>query len=295
MVTDGAWADFDGDGKLDLIIVGEWMPLTFLKNEDGAFKNRTEAYGLSGTTGWWYSVLAEDFDADGDVDLVAGNLGLNYKYQATNEESFDVYAYDYDKNGNLDIVLGYYYDGTQYPLRGRQCSSDQIPAIKVKFKDYNSFAQATLEDVYSEGDLESALHYRVRTFASSYVENHGDQSFTVKKLPNQVQLSSINGIVSEDFNKDGNLDLIVGGNMFNAEVETPRNDAGYGSLLLGNGQGDFHPVPFEKSGINIPYDTKDIKKIRGKDGVIIIAANNNNCLSVFQLVSSSAGKILAKN
>jgi hypothetical protein len=250
---------------------------------------------LSGTTGWWYSVLAEDFDADGDVDLVAGNLGLNYKYQATNEESFDVYAYDYDKNGNLDIVLGYYYDGTQYPLRGRQCSSDQIPAIKVKFKDYNSFAQATLEDVYSEGDLESALHYRVRTFASSYVENHGDQSFTVKKLPNQVQLSSINGIVSEDFNKDGNLDLIVGGNMFNAEVETPRNDAGYGSLLLGNGQGDFHPVPFEKSGINIPYDTKDIKKIRGKDRVIIIAANNNNRLSVFQLVSSSSGKILAKN
>ena len=295
MVTDAAWTDFDQDGKLDLVVVGEWMPLTFLKNEGEVFEDHTEQYGLSKTTGWWYSVLAEDFDRDGDVDLVAGNLGLNYKYQATEEETFDVYAYDYDKNGNMDIVLGYYYDGVQYPLRGRQCSSQQIPAIKVKFEDYNSFAVATLEDVYSEGDLEASLHYQAYTFASSYVENQGGENFEVRKLPNQVQLSSINGMVSQDFNGDAIPDLVVAGNMYNAEVETTRNDAGYGYLLLGDGQGSFNPVPFEQSGIYIPYDTKDLAMVKGNNRIFIVAANNNGKLSIMQFNPGAPNKILAKN
>jgi hypothetical protein len=294
MVTDAAWSDYDQDGKLDLVVAGEWMPITFLKNIGGTFVDQTEKFGLSNTTGWWYSVLADDFDADGDTDLVAGNLGLNYKYQATQAETFDVYAYDYDKNGNLDIVLGYYYDGVQYPLRGRQCSSEQIPAIKVKFEDYNSFAVATLEDVYSEGDLEAALHYKAQTFASSYLENQGD-GFAVKPLPNPVQLSSINGMVSGDFNQDGKLDLVVAGNMYNAEVETTRNDAGYGALLLGGGEGTFKPVPYSESGIYLPYDTKDLAMVTGNNQVFIVAANNNNVLSVMQLNSGARKKVLAKN
>ena len=203
-------------------------------------------------------------------------------------------AYDYDKNGNMDIVLGYYYDGTQYPLRGRQCSSQQIPAISAKFEDYNSFAEATLEDVYSEGDLSASLHYQAQTFASSYLENHGDESFTLHKLPNEVQLSSINGIVSGDFNNDNQLDMIVAGNLYNAEVETTRNDAGYGYLLLGNGDGYFIPVPYNESGIYIPHDTKDLKKLKGKNGTLIIAANNNNVLTVFELGTGSETNILAK-
>ncbi|GJM29718.1 MAG: hypothetical protein DHS20C17_23530 [Cyclobacteriaceae bacterium] len=294
MVTDAAWLDFDQDGLQDLVVVGEWMPITFLKNRNGIFEDNTEAYGLEKTTGWWYSIAADDFDQDGDMDLVAGNLGLNYKYQASTDESFDVYANDYDKNGKMDIVLGYYYDGVQYPLRGRQCSSEQIPAIKLKFEDYNSFAQATLEEVYSEGDLESSLHYQAYTFASSYVENLGDGKLSIQQLPNEVQISSINGIVTNDFNGDGNIDLMVAGNLYNAEVETTRNDAGYGNVLLGDGTGNFSPLSYAESGIYIPHDTKDLKLLKGKKGLFIVAANNNEALKIFQLTAGTSGEILAQ-
>jgi len=294
-VTDGVWTDFDQDGQLDLVVVGEWMPITFLKNQNDTFVNKTKEYGMEKSAGWWFSIIAEDFDSDGDMDLVAGNLGLNYKYQATDSESFDVYAYDYDKNGNMDIVLGYYYGGTQYPLRGRQCSSQQIPVISIKFEDYNSFAEATLEEVYSEGDLSASLHYQAYTFASSYIENHGDGSFSVRKLPNEVQLSSINGIVSGDFNNDQHLDIVVAGNLYNAEVETTRNDAGYGYLLYGDGQGNFLPVPYAESGIYIPFDTKDLKQLKGKNLTLIIAANNSDALTIFQLTTESTGTDLTQN
>ncbi len=283
LVTDAVWLDYDLDKKLDLVIVGEWMPITFLKNNGSSFENKTEKYGLDKSTGWWYSIVADDFDLDGDVDLVAGNLGLNYKYKADKNESFDVYANDYDKNGKLDIVLGYYHDGVQYPLRGKQCSSEQIPAIKVKYKDYNTFADASLEDVYSTQDLETSLHYQAWNFASSYIENKGNEEFEIRNLPNEIQLSSINGIIAEDFNSDGNLDLLVAGNLYSSEVETPRNDASYGKLLLGNGHGDFTPTSFFESGFYLKKDTKDLAKLKTKNGVIIISANNNAAVELFKL------------
>ncbi|MEO1257616.1 MAG: VCBS repeat-containing protein [Bacteroidota bacterium] len=278
LVTDAVWVDYDQDNNLDLIVVGEWMPLTFLKNNGNKFINKTEAYGLEKTTGWWYSILADDFDSDGDVDLVAGNLGLNYKYQASPNKSFDVYASDFDKNGTLDIVLGYYNEGVQYPVRGRQCSSEQIPAIKYKFKDYNSFASASLADVYSEGDLKNALHYQAWNFASSYVENKGNEKFVVKDLPNAVQITSINGIIAEDFNMDGHLDLLLAGNLYSSEVETTRNDAGYGFYLQGDGKGNFKSVPNYQSGLFLNYDTKNLEKINTPNGPVYLFANNNNVL-----------------
>ena len=283
LVTDAVWVDYDLDEKLDLVIVGEWMPITFLKNEDGKFVNKTEDYGLEKSTGWWYSILADDFDNDGDIDFVAGNLGLNYKYQTNPNESFDVYANDYDKNGKLDIVLGYYHNGVQYPLRGKQCSSEQIPAIKVKYKDYNTFADASLEDVYSTQDLETSLHYQAWNFANSFIENKGNEEFEIRNLPNEVQLSSINGIVSEDFNSDGNLDLLVAGNLYSSEVETPRNDASYGKLLLGNGKGEFEPVAYSKSGFYLKEDSKNLAILKTKNGSIIISANNNSAVKLFKI------------
>lgn len=283
LVTDAVWVDFDQDRQLDLVVVGEWMPLTFLKNEAGILVNKTPDYGLDRTTGWWYSIIAEDFDEDGDMDFVAGNLGLNYKYQASESESFDVFTYDYDNNGKLDIVLGYYDHGIQYPVRGKQCSSEQVPAINIKFQDYNSFAEATLSEIYSEHDLEASLHYQAYTFASSYIENLGSGEFSIRKLPNEVQLSSINDIVTDDFNGDGHLDMVVAGNLYGAEVETTRNDGGYGYLLEGDGQGNFRAVPYGESGIFIPFDTKDLTKVKGVNGTLILAANNNNQLKALIL------------
>lgn len=275
LVTDAVWVDYDSDQQLDLVVVGEWMPITFLQNKGGRFSNQTEAYGLEESTGWWYSIAAADFDQDGDPDLVAGNLGLNYKYQASEEASFDVYASDYDKNGKMDIVLGYYHDGVQYPLRGKQCSSEQIPAIKVKFKDYNTFAEASLEEVYTAQDLENSLHYQAWNFASSYIENQGDGKFVLRNLPNAVQVSSINSILIQDYNQDNHLDILVAGNLYAAEVETPRNDASYGKLLLGNGQGAFEPVPFTESGFYLRQDTKELAEIKVGGKRAVVAANNN--------------------
>ncbi len=283
LVTDAVWVDYDQDDQLDLIVVGEWMPITFLKNKDGKFENKTEEYGFEKSAGWWYSIVAEDFDKDGDMDLVAGNLGLNYKYQASPEASFDVYAYDYDKNGRLDIVLGYYNDGVQYPLRGRQCSSEQISNISIKYQDYNSFAEATLEDIYSSKDLEASLHYQAWNFASSYIENNGGGNFQIKNLPVEAQLSSINGIIAEDFNNDGHLDIAIAGNLYVAEVETTRNDASYGLIMKGDGQGNFKPIPYSESGFFLKHDTKALEKMNTADGIIILAANNNEDLKAMKL------------
>lgn len=283
LVTDAVWVDYDLDQQLDLVVVGEWMPITFLQNKGNRFKNRTEAYGLGKSNGWWYSIVAEDFDQDGDPDLVAGNLGLNYKYQASEKASFDVYASDYDKNGKMDIVLGYYHEGVQYPLRGKQCSSEQIPAIKVKYEDYNTFAEASLADVYTAQDLENSLHYQAWNFSSSYIENQGGEKFALRELPNEVQVSSINSILVQDYNQDGHLDLLVAGNLYSAEVETPRNDASYGKLLLGNGRGDFTPVPFAESGFYLRNDTKEMASIKIGKKTAVIAANNNEPVKLIVL------------
>ncbi|MDN5205721.1 FG-GAP-like repeat-containing protein, partial [Fulvivirgaceae bacterium BMA10] len=142
MVTDAVWVDVDQDDRVDLIVVGEWMSVTVLKNTPKGFEDRTESFGLAGETGWWYSVAAADFDKDGDIDLVGGNLGLNYKYKASGSHPFEVYASDFDENGIQDIVLGYYNEGSLYPLRGRECSSTQMPFIKKKFPTYNAFGKA---------------------------------------------------------------------------------------------------------------------------------------------------------
>jgi hypothetical protein len=278
LVTAALWVDYNQDEQLDLVVVGEWMPITFYKNEGGKFENQSANYDLENTTGWWYSIEMGDFDKDGDMDFIAGNLGLNYKYQANEEEPFDVYAYDYDKNGKLDIVLGYYNDGVQYPVRGRQCSSEQIPTIKYKYKDYNSFAAATLKDIYTDKDLKASLHYEAKTFASAYIENLGNEGFKITALPNAAQLSSINGIVVEDFNKDGNLDALVAGNLYTSEVETTRNDASYGNYLEGDGKGNFKAVPFSKSGFYLKNDVKGLAKIKTQKGLGVLAANNNDYL-----------------
>jgi len=275
MVTDMSWTDIDQDGWTDLVLSGEWMPITVLKNDSGYFSDVTAKVGLDDTRGWWFSIASGDFDKDGDMDFIAGNLGLNYKYKATEEETFDIYFNDFDNNSTGDIVLSYYNEGEKFPLRGRECSSQQIPGIKKKFKDYESFSQATLEDVYTEKNLENSLHYQVKSFASVYLENK-DGKFIVHQLPNLAQLSSINQIIVEDFNGDGNLDALLAGNLYASEVETPRNDASNGLLLLGNGQGGFTPLLSRESGFYAPGDVKDMGRITiGEKSYVVIAKNSD--------------------
>ncbi|MDW3211462.1 MAG: VCBS repeat-containing protein [Reichenbachiella sp.] len=267
MVTDAAWIDYDLSGTLDLIIVGEWMPLTIFSLKDGKFIK----HEVENSTGWWNSIAAADFDKDGDLDLVLGNNGLNYKYKATQEEPFSVYADDFDQNGSTDIVLGYYNNQKQFPLRGRECSSNQMPFIKKKFPTYHDFGQATLQEVYDHQNLANALQYHVKTFATSYAGNLGNGDFTIMSLPVETQFSATNTIVIEDVNADGSLDILLAGNLYQSEVETPRNDASFGAILLGNGQGQFEY--FDHLGLNIDIRSMSLIRLTDQSLAIVVSSN----------------------
>ncbi|WP_162417179.1 VCBS repeat-containing protein [Cyclobacterium roseum] len=286
MVTQASWVDVDGDTMEDLILVGEWMGITYLKNENGTFVNKSVAAGLGDTNGWWFGLHGEDFDSDGDIDFIVGNLGENYKYQASQSSPFSLYVYDYDNDSKDDLVLSYLDKGVRVPVRGRECSSQQIPAIKAKFKDYKSYASASLEEIYTTEDLEKSTHFEVKSFAHLYLENQGDGTFTIKPLDTFSQISSINALVSMDINQDGNLDMLYAGNLYGSEVETPRNDASYGGILLGDGEGGFESqMPYE-SGLMIRGEVKSAKKLKlagGQAGVLF--AKNNDFLQLLRIES----------
>ena len=283
LVTDALWTDVDNDQDLDLMVVGEWMPLLVYENEGGRL-SINPLFNIAHSSGWWYSLAQADIDQDGDMDYVAGNLGLNYKYKATESEPFPIYAHDFDANGSLDIVLGYFNEGQLFPLRGKQCSSQQMPNIAEKFPRYTQFASATLEEVYGENALEEALHYTAHTFASTYIENVGNGQFELHPLPIEAQFSAVNGIVMEDINQDGHLDLILAGNMYGSEVETARNDAGLGLVLRGNGQGDFVPLSTLESGFLATGDVKSLTKLTLADGsILMLVGNNTGRLQAYKL------------
>lgn len=282
MVTDAEWVDINEDGKQDLIIVGEWMSPKIFINSKGIFTDESFSYGLNDFVGWWNTVKVADFDNDGDLDFIAGNLGLNYKYKATPSEPFKIYAEDFDDNGDLDIVLGYYNAGELYPLRGRECSAQQIPSIKKKFPNYTSFSKASLTEVYTPHKLNKALAYEAKTFANSVFINESG-TFCQKPLPHLAQTSSINDIIVNDIDKDGNLDIVVAGNLYGSEVETPRNDASFGLLLSGLGNGEFKVIPAISSGINILGEIKKIQQFKTKNkGVHYLIARNNMSLVILK-------------
>ena len=279
MVTDAVWSDYNQDGRVDLIVVGEWMGINVFTNENGNFR---QSEPIENTRGWWYSIEANDMDGDGDDDYLVGNLGLNYKYKASEDEPFEVHYYDFDDNGFKDIVLSYYNFGEQFPLRGRACSSQQVPLIKDKFINYDLFASANLTEVYGQDNLKKALHYEATNFASIYLENLGNGQFKSTPLPNKVQVSSINDFVVDDFNQDGFKDVLLAGNLFPAEVETTRNDAGVGSILVGDGKGNFTPLTPEASGIFLPYDVKSLKLLKTGKKPLVLGAVNNGMIQILK-------------
>ena len=285
MVTDAVWTDYNNDKKLDLIITGDWMPISIFKNENDHFVPQTKEADLENSTGWWSSIAQADFDKDGDMDYIVGNLGLNYKSQATEKEPFEVYAKDFDNNGSLDIVLSYYNDGVLYPVRGRSCSSGQNPEVAKKFPNYNLFAVADVTSVYGKEDLKDALHYQAKVFTSSYVENLGNGKFKVSALPNLAQLSSINKTLIEDYDGDGNLDCVIAGNLYESEIETTRNDSSIGLFLKGDGHGNFTAKSRIESGFFAPGNVKDMVTVTQKDdSKLIITASNREALNTIKVL-----------
>jgi len=288
MVHDATWVDFNDDGLLDLALVGEWMPLTILKNNGIQFKNMTADLQLENTNGWWFSIISEDMDRDGDVDFVLGNLGLNYEYKASQEKPFEVFYDDFDNNGIGDLVLAKYEGDKLYPVRERNRSVMQLPLLSEKIPTYREFAQSDVYDIYGKSNLKNALHYQAKMFSSVYVENLGGDSFKFHDLPLHAQLSPICDLMIGDYNGDGHLDILGAGNLFGVEVETVRPDAGNGVYLMGDGEGGFISVDHHLSGFFMPFDAKCLKKFIYQGEEVIIVGNNNNYYQFIKVNNSSS-------
>jgi enediyne biosynthesis protein E4 len=285
LVTDAAWDDFDGDGDDDLIVVGEWMKIHFFENSSNKFIDVSDKLGFEETVGWWYSINSIDIDKDGDNDYLAGNLGLNYKYKTSKKEPFEIYSNDFDVNGKLDIVLGYTEKGKNYPVNGFDAAVRQLPVMKLRYKGYEEFARATLQELYGEQMLKVSLYYQANTFASSWIEKKGKGAFTIHPLPNWAQFSSINDMVEIKY-KDNSTAFIVAGNLYGSEVETPRNDASIGLVLLSDAKGEIRVVPPSESRLFIKGEVKVIRKIKlvsGNDALLFAINNDSLKLIEFNL------------
>ena len=251
------------------------MPIKIFEIKNGVFVESALSQQLKNTEGWWYSLSNADLDGDGDQDLLCGNLGENYKFHASVEKPFQVYGNDFDHNGSIDIVLAKYNGSNLVPVRGKQCSGEQMPFINVKFPSFNAFADAKLEDIYGKG-LDSSVHYSAKLFASVALMNEGG-SLKLVELPGEVQFSTAQSILSADFNADQKLDLFVAGNQYGAEVETTRADASIGAFFQGNGNGSWKFIHPSSSGVFLPYDVKDAKLIHvGGTKAVLVSVNNGN-------------------
>jgi hypothetical protein len=280
MVTDAVFSDIDKDGDDDLLIVGEWMEITVMENNNGVFVNNSEKLGLNNTRGLWWSISANDLDNDGDDDYIVGNLGLNNKFKATEEHPFKIYVNDFDDNGTNDVVLAKFYKNSYVPMRGRECTSQQMPYVAEKFKDYHSFASSKLIDILPEDKVEEGVVYDIGNFESIVLINEGGK-LVRKSLPIEAQLSPLKSSVVMDFNRDGFKDILTIGNHYGVEVETTRYDAGIGNILLGDGANNFKDLSSKESGFNVPFDSRNVQVLKQGQRSLFMITKNNGPISVF--------------
>jgi hypothetical protein len=276
MVSDAVLTDLNNDKKPDLIMVGEWMPIKVFINIGGSFADNTEKYGLARTSGLWNTLAVEDMDGDGDLDIVAGNLGLNSRLTASVANPLEFYAGDIDSNFSLDLIFTYYNQGIKYPLVSRDLLVKQVPPLKRKFLKYEDYGRVTLNDILSPG--KQAFHKVANTLASSYLENVGGK-FEVKKLPKEAQYTSIYSILPADVDKDGAKDLLLVGNIDAVQPDIGRFDGSYGLILKGDGKGNFTSLPVS-AGFVVKGQGRDIKSVINAKGerVYIVARNNDQVL-----------------
>lgn len=274
IINDIEMLDFNADGWMDFLVVGEWTGIGLFQNNKGKFENVSNQYGLDNKLGWWFSISPTDINQDGKQDYILGNLGLNSKYKASEKKPLVIYGHDFDENGSFDQVLSYTYKGEEVPFRGRQCSSEQMPFIAEKFKSFDAFANATLKEVYGDG-LSEATRKTANTF-SSIVLIHTDNSFEIQALPLEAQFNPIMDGVSIDIDNNGFEDVILIGNLYETEVETPRLDFSNATVLLSDGESYSYSQELSKQ-IKINGNSKSIELFVEKNGKskILIGVNND--------------------
>lgn len=281
MVTDLLWTDLDGDKSAELVVCGEWMPITVFKLEKGKLKNATASFGLGQSNGLWYRMAAADLDGDGDMDLVSGNLGKNTRFHASGKEPLQCFAHDFDKNGTLDPLMASYESGKLYPTVQRDVMVKQMPVLKKKFLQAHDYGNATLDMVWPQSDLDNAVNLKAYTLETCWWENQNGKMVR-HSLPIQAQLAPTQGILVADFTGDGISDILLAGNKYGIEAETNRCDSGTGVLLAGNGKGQFSWVNNLQSGFWANKEVRDMGLLRGPGGKkTIVVVNNSDAVQVF--------------
>jgi hypothetical protein len=281
LVCDALWTDFDNDGWTDLVLAGEFMPVMFVKNNKGRFSNATAATGIAGQLGWWSSLAAGDFDNDGDIDYVAGNLGLNTFYKASEAQPITVLAKDFDKNGSYDAIPGVYIPDVAngqrklFPAQTRDDLIKQIIGFRQKFPAYKPFARSTLQEMFTAEELKDALELKANYMQSAMIRNEGGGKFSLHPLPAIAQWSMLNGMTVEDVDGDGHLDIMASTNDHGTEVTVGRYDALNGLLLRGDGKGSFTVCDMRHSGIYLPADGKAMARIQSATGNYLLVASQN--------------------
>jgi hypothetical protein len=281
MVTDAVWRDVDGDGRLDLVVVGEWMPITIFRNMGGGRLEKMNAPGLEKSGGWWNRIIAGDFSGHGRVDFIVGNLGLNARLKANASEPATMYVKDFAHNGFVQQIISYYNHGRAYPLALRDDLIRSLTFLKDRYLNYKDYAKQTVADVFPQKDLSDAVVKNAYTFATMLVRNNGDGTFTMVPLPTEAQIAPVYGIYASDLNGDGKPDLLLAGNFDGVKPEIGKMDAGYGLYLRGDGKGHFSPVREMDSGFQVPGQARDIQRVRTRKGNIYIVTRNNDRPLVF--------------
>ena len=280
MVTDATWYDADNDGKKDLIVCGEWMRIHVFINKDGKLEEMSDKYFPDALKGWWNKMQFADMDGDGDLDMIAGNWGLNSPIKVSKNEPATLYYGDFDNNGSIDPLICYYIQGKSYPMASRDEMTDQIVSLRQKFPTYTAYSNTTLQDILSDEQLKSANKLEADYFETTYFENEKG-IFKAKKLPVEANFFPVYGIVTGDFDHDGKQDIILGGNTDHARIKIGKIDAGYGMMLKGDGKGNFEYVPQLKSGLEVKGCIRDIIKTSDKKGEKLIFAINNQAPIIY--------------
>jgi hypothetical protein len=277
MVTSAAWTDYDGDGDLDLIVVGEWMPVRVFRQEQGKFVDRTDPAGFAGTNGWWNSLTTADVNGDGRSDLVLGNLGLNSYIRATAEQPARLYVHDFFQNDALEQILTFYKHGVSFPMAGRDELLRLMPPLRSKYPSYASFGASRVEQIFPSSDLGEATVLEAKLFASAVALNKGNGTFAIEALPIEAQFAPVYAALADDYDGDGRTDLLLGGNFDGVTPVRGRYDASYGLLLRGDGAGRFASVDLEEAGLVIQGLVRDMELVRRPNGdrVIVVARNND--------------------
>jgi hypothetical protein len=278
MVTDAVWYDINHDKKMDLILVGEWMPIMAMVNVNGKLENKTTSYFDKEYSGWWNKLLLTDLNGDGFQDLVIGNMGLNSQAKASDKEPADMYYKDFDNNGSVDPILCFYIQHKTYPYVTRDELLEQMSIMRTRFTDYQSYSNTTLDEVFTSDELKNAKHLQANDLTTSYFEGSADGKFHKKDLPLQAQFSPVFTINALDYNNDGNMDLILCGNMNQARIRFGKYDANFGMLLKGDGKGHFNYVTQQESGFHIRGDVRTVLSIKNN----LLFGINQQPIKVYQ-------------